>query len=332
MKVPSLSKKNNHVNAADNLSKNKYYIGVDLGGTRIKIGLVSDHRVIEKKMLSADPRGGLQNSLCAITAEINSLMQKPGTGELSGIGLGFPGLVDPVDKRILSTNKKYDDALEVDLQKWANDNWAVPFCVDNDARMAALGEWKSGAATDTDNFVSVTIGTGVGTAVVMEGKLLRGKHFQAGCLGGHFSLSYHGHACTCGNIGCLEAYASTWSIKERIVEDPGYSTSLLSGVASIDFENLFSAAKRGDALAIKIRQDCLDAWSTGIISLIHAYDPDVVILGGGAMNNHEDILPYVTQRVHEHAWTPWGKVALRPTMLLSNAGILGATYCVQYNL
>ncbi len=98
----------------------------------------------------------------------------------------------------------------------------------------------------------------------------------------------------------------------------------------IDFESLFIAAASGDQLAVDIRQDCLDAWSSGIITLIHAYDPEVVILGGGAMNNQKEILPYVTKRVHEHAWTPWGKVSIKPTMLLSNAGILGAVHSVRY--
>ncbi len=312
----------------------KFYIGVDLGGTRIKIGLVSGRTILEKRLVPAHSRSGLEQNLDAIRQAIDDMLNsgKYSKENFGGIGFGFPGLVDPVAKKILSTNKKYDDALEANLDEWVQKNWQVPFYIDNDARMAAVGEWKSGAATDTDNFVSVTLGTGVGTAVVMEGKLLRGKHFQAGCLGGHFSVNYRGRTCTCGNIGCLEAHAATWSIKEIIAGDPRYGKSILSAAPVIDFENLFSAARQNDDLALSVRDHCLDAWSAGIISLIHAYDPDVVVVGGGVMNNHSEILPYLTERVHQHAWTPWGKVAIRPTMLLSNAGILGAAYCVQYNL
>ena len=94
-------------------------------------------------------------------------------------------------------------------------NWNVDFFIDNDARLAAVGEWKYGAGKDTDNLVVMTIGTGIGTSVIMNGKLLRGKHFQAGCLGGHFSVKYNGSMCTCGNSGCVEAYASTWSFKRK---------------------------------------------------------------------------------------------------------------------
>ena len=312
----------------------KFYIGVDLGGTRIKIGLVSEDKVIEKRIVPASPHGGLDNNLNAIKVEINGLLRSNNchADDLAGIALGFPGLVNSVSKTILSTNNKYDDALGMDMEKWASDIWNVPFFIDNDARMAAVGEWKSGAAMDTDNFVSVTFGTGIGTAVMMEGKLLRGKHFQAGCLGGHFSVNFHGRECTCGNVGCLETYASTWAVRERIISDKRYKNSLLSSVPVIDFENLFMAAKLKDELATEVRNDCLDAWSTGIISLIHAYDPDVVVLGGGAMNNDAEILPYVTKRIHEHAWTPWGKVSIRPTTLLSNAGILGAAYCLRYKI
>ncbi len=170
----------------------KFYIGIDLGGTRIKIGLVRENELVAKKIIPANPSGGLKNSLGSITNEINTLLLSNGVEKklFDGIGLGFPGLVDTLSKRILSTNKEYHDALTVDLNKWVLDSWGVSFYIDNDARMAAVGEWKMGAAVDTDNFVSVTFGTGVGTAVVMDGKLLLGKHFQAGCLGGHLSVIY----------------------------------------------------------------------------------------------------------------------------------------------
>jgi glucokinase len=306
-------------------------IGIDLGGTRIKIGLVGDNKMIQSRIIAADSEG-LLNNLGPIGDEINSLIREFSEYNVAGIGLGFPGLVDPVSKRILSTNKKFDDAPRVDLSNWVKRNWNVPFCLDNDARMAALGEWKHGAAADTDNFVSITIGTGVGTAVMMEGKLLRGKHFQAGILGGHISVDYHGRNCTCGSVGCLEAYASTWSIKERIIQHPGYRESLLSSMKVLDFQTLFAVAKQRDALALEFRQDCLDAWTAGIVNLVHAYDPDAVVIGGGVMNNHEEILPYVSEKVNRLAWTPWGNVDIRRSTLLGDAGTFGAAHAVALQL
>jgi glucokinase len=313
---------------------NKYFIGIDLGGTRVKIGLVADEKIIAKVIVPAQSVNGLAASLPFITKHINQLVKGKdlSLSDLGGVALGFPGLVDPFEKKILSTNAKYDDALAINLEDWVKKQWGVPFFLDNDARMAAVGEWKFGAGRDTDNLVVITLGTGIGTSAIIEGKLLRGKHFQAGCLGGHFSVQYNGRQCNCGNIGCVEAYAATWSIKERIMEESSYMQSSLSSAAVIDFETLLLAADSGDALAIHIQQDCLDIWAAGIVNLIHAYDPEVVVIGGGVMNKREKILPYLTEQIHKHAWCPWGKVALRATELLSDAGILGAVYCLQHQV
>lgn len=311
---------------------NDYFIGIDLGGTRVKIGLTTSNSIVSNVVVPAQSGSGLAASLPFITSEINRLLQhnQIPASAVRGVGMGFPGLVDPYRKKILSTNAKYDDALAISLESWVTEQWNVPFFIDNDARMAAVGEWKFGAGKDTDNLVAMTIGTGIGTAAIVEGKLLRGKHFQAGCLGGHFSVQYNGRACTCGNAGCMEAYAATWSIRERIQEDTGYPGSSMYAAPVADFELLFAAADGGDALALRLLQECLDIWAAGIVNLIHAYDPEVVVVGGGVMNNPDKVLPYITERVHRHAWCPWGKVVLRPTNLLSDAGILGAVYCLQH--
>ena len=295
-----------------------YYIGIDLGGTQVKIGLVTAGEVIARKIIPANAAGGLQESFAVIEKEIDSLLQEYHLtrATLGGIGLAFPGLVDPSAQRILSTNKKYDDALVVDVPGWVRQHWDVPFFIDNDARMATVGEWKYGAGRDTNDLVVMTIGTGIGTSAIIEGKLLRGRHFQAGCLGGHISVQYEGRECTCGNKGCLEAYGSTWSLEGRVK----------------DFETLFAMVEEGDESAIRIQRDCFDVWSAGIVNLIHAYDPEVVVLGGGVMAQAGKILPYLTEKVHRHAWTPWGKVQLRATQLHSDAGIAGVVHCLQFNI
>ena len=310
------------------------YIGIDLGGTRVKIGLVQDDTIISKVVMPALSASGLAVSLPVIAKHINQLLYGNGiTADcLRGISLGFPGLVDPFQKKVLSTNAKYDDAFSVDLESWVKEQWNVPFFIDNDARMAAVGEWKFGAGKDTDNLVVMTIGTGIGTSVILEGKLLRGKHFQAGCLGGHISVQYNGRQCSCGNIGCVEAHAATWSIKQRIKEDKNYLQSTLSAKPVLDFEALFAAAEDEDALAFTVQQECLDIWSAAVVNLVHAYDPEVVVIGGGVMNKKEKVLPHITEQVHKHAWCPWGTVAIRSTELLSNAGILGAAYCLQHTV
>lgn len=283
----------------------KYYAGIDLGGTRVKIGLVEEGVVVAKKVIPARPAGGLATGLLEVGDEIDALLQTM-DGKLAGVGLAFPGLVNPVEKKILSTNKAYADAQTFNLESWARQRWDVPFCIDNDARMATVGEWKYGAGRDTDNLVVMTIGTGIGTSAIIEGKLLRGVHFQAGILGGHFSIQYNGRPCNCGNIGCVEAYGSTWCLDAMVKESPAYGSSLLSRTASIDMAAVFDAAAKGDTLAVQTRQVCLDSWSAGIISLIHAYDPEVVVVGGGVMNRSDEVLPYVREKVLPHVWCPWG--------------------------
>lgn len=307
-----------------------YSIGIDLGGTCVKIGVVENAQVIAKKLLPAHSENGLRANLPHIKAEIATLFDEasiPFTS-LNGIGLAFPGIVNPKTKRILSTNKKYDDALDIDIEAWVKENWGVPFFLDNDARMATVGEWKYGAGKDTDNLVVMTIGTGIGTSAIIEGKLLRGKHFQAGCLGGHFTIHYNGRECTCGNLGCVEAYGSTWSLKE-IISEAGKKENNAMAEDIVDFASLFKLCKRGDLPALRLQQEYLDVWTAGIINLIHAYDPEVVVLGGGVLNSQEDIIPYITEKVQKYAWCPWGKVQIRPTQLLSDAGILGVVYCLH---
>jgi len=312
----------------------KHAIGIDLGGTRIKIGLVAGNKIIEKKIIEADSANGLAARLPSIKNEIDRLIQANDViaSSLQGIGLAFPGIVNPGTKKILSTNEKYDDAPGLDMEAWVSENWNTSFFIDNDARMAAVGEWKYGAGKDTNNLVIMTIGTGIGTSAIIEGKLLRGKHFQAGCLGGHFSIQLNGKKCSCGNLGCVEAYGSSWSLPETVTSDQGYANSLLALAQTIDFSVLFEAARKEDALAIQVKNSYMDVWATGIVNLIHAYDPEVVVLGGGVLNSQQDIIPYISKKVKENAWCPWGDVQIRATQLLSNAGILGVVHCLQYDV
>lgn len=308
-----------------------FTIGIDLGGTRIKIGLVRNGTVIDRKIIPAHADHGLQRCLPQLRSEIETLLQANSIQrhELAGVGLAFPGLVNSRTKKILSTNKKYDDAPGISLEQWVREQWGLPFYIDNDARMAAVGEWKYGAAKDTDNLVVITIGTGIGTSAIIEGRLLHGKHFQAGCLGGHFTFKHNGRKCSCGNVGCVEAYGAGWSLPEMARTAPGFQQSLLRNAAPLDFMALFNAAAHQDPLAIEIRDSCLEAWVSAIVNLIHAYDPEVVVLGGGVMNNAPAIMPSLTALVTTRAWCPWGTVDLRASQLLNDAGILGVVHCLQ---
>jgi len=311
---------------------NQFTIGIDLGGTRIKLGLLENDTILEKRIFDAESAKGVQANLPKIEMVINDLLEKHQitSDKLQGIGLSFPGLVDPVSKKIVSTNKKYDDGPQLDLEAWVKQKWNTTFYIENDARMAAVGEWKFGAGRGSNDVVGVTIGTGIGTSAIIEGRLLRGKHFQAGCLGGHFTVQYNGKTCTCGNIGCVEAQASTWNISDMVKTDPEFSKSSLATQSHIDFYTVFTASRKNDTLATRIKYECMNIWSAGIINLIHAYDPEIVVLGGGILNSKEEIIPYIQQRVAQYAWCPWGKVQIKASELMDDAAILGVTYCLSH--
>lgn len=305
-----------------------FYLGIDLGGTRIKIGIVQAGKVKATTVLNAAAENGLAGTLQQLVPQLHHFIGHSGfsMSKLGGIGLAFPGLVNPYSRKIISTNKKYDDAPQLDLIAWAATHFNVPFYIENDARMAAVGEWKFGAGRGCNDLVAITIGTGIGTAAIIEGRLLRGKHFQAGCLGGHLTIDYKGRTCTCGNAGCLEAHAATWSLKELALAHPDFQKSSLYQAAKIDFETLFAAAKTGDLLALELKQHCIESWAAGIVNLIHAYDPERVIVGGGVSRSAPLFLNDVAARVNRHAWCPWGKVELLPSTLIEEAALLGLAY------
>jgi glucokinase len=241
------------------------------------------------------------------------------------VALSFPGIVDPSTARVLSTPRgKYADAGRLDLAHWFGTEFGLPLRVENDARMALLGERFAGAARGFDDVVMVTLGTGVGAAAMMGGRLVRGKHFQGGCLGGHLPVVWNGRRCICGNVGCIEAEASTWALPEICASWPRFGESALAREPQIDFETLFRCSRAGDPAAIEIRERCLGIWAAGIVGLIHAYDPEAVVLGGAVMRRADDILPSLRGHVHAHAWTPWGEVDIRAAALGSDAGLLGA--------
>lgn len=305
-----------------------YTIAIDLGGTIIKIGLLREGKILDCIQMESHLSLGLLPNLPRIKKEIELLRTEWGIDLscLNGIGMAFPGLVNPGNNTVISTNEKYDDAQKIDLGKWVDDNWQVPFYMDNDARLAVVGEWYQGAAGGKNNVVMMTIGTGIGTGVIIDGKVLYGEHFQAGSLGGHFVVDYKGRRCSCGNKGCVEAQASSFFLPRIIREHASLSESFKQKADMLDFKEIFTLAQKGNVDAMIIRNECMDVWSAAIITYIHAYDPEIVVMGGGIMNSRNIILPYISERVNRYAWCPSGKVTIVSSQLEDNAALLGLEY------
>lgn len=305
-----------------------YGIAIDLGGTVVKIGLVGRGKILARIGLDSQRSLGLGPNLPRIREGIETLLRQEGipASRLEGMGLAFPGLVDPENNRIISTNEKYDDACTLDLPRWAKEHWNVPLYMDNDARLAVLGEWVYGSAKGKNNVVMMTIGTGIGTGVILDGRLVYGKHFQAGSLGGHFTLDYHGRKCSCGNRGCVEALASSFFLPRILREHPHLSDAFKKRAATLDFKQIFHLASAGDREALLVRNECMDVWSAAVITYIHAYDPEIVLLGGGIMKSGKIILPYIREKVEQYAWCPTEKVKISCSRLSGQAALWGLAY------
>ncbi len=306
-------------------------LAVDLGGSHATCALVSGREVLASEDVRLDRRAGLASALRLLVDPLRALRDRipPGMGPCKGIGFSFCGLVDSARSRILATNEKYDDAPRIDLVEWARGELGLPLKLENDARTALLGERHAGAAEGFDDIVMMTFGTGIGGAAMIEGRLLRGKHFQAGCLGGHLEVDYRGRTCSCGNVGCVEAEASTWSLPQICAAHPLFPGSHLAVLPNVGFEDLFRLAAAGDRCAAAVRDSCIRVWSAGAVTLIHAYDPEVLVLGGGVMTAADQILPPMREYVKRHAWTPWGNVEIRPAALGNRASLLGAIPLVE---
>lgn len=306
------------------------YAGVDLGGTSIKIGLVEADQLRTHTEIDAQAHLPMQAVLPRIAAAVEALRQQhtPDTA-LGGIGLSFPGIVDNQRCKILSGYVKYPGAADADLAGWARDTWNIPLALENDARAALVAEWQFGAARGHAHVVMMTLGTGVGSGVLMDGKLLRGAHHLAGNLGGHMIINFHGADCNCGSRGCVETEGSTWVLPIKYGQDPRLADSLLAGAQALDFRAVFDAATREDALAIEIRNACLEAWAAGAINLIHAFDPEVLIIGGGIMRSGDQILSFIQDRIDTYTWLPPGTVSVRPAQLAQDAGVMGMAYLAQ---
>ncbi len=306
--------------------RTKPILACDVGGTRIKLGLVRGARLMSQSEIAAAPENGLAAALKRIAGAVPALCRRAGVEQkkLAGFGLSFPGIIAPRTEKILSTPAgKFDDAKRLNVPGLVKKTLGVPVRICNDANAALAGEWHFGAARGSRSAVMLTLGTGIGSAAIIDGVPLRGQHGQAGCLGGHLTANLAGSICPCGNIGCAETEASTWALPIQAHAHPGFAASRLAREKVLDYAAVFRAATRGDRLAVELRDRSLRVWAVALVNLIHAYDPEVAVIGGGIMRSGDIILPALRRYVSKHAWTPWGGVKIKPAALGNHAGIFG---------
>jgi glucokinase len=290
----------------------------------MKIGIVRDGKIVAQTTEPANSKAGLGPQLPVLKAAWMLLLRENDLclSECKGASISFPSLVDTTTGKVLAEYGKFADAPGLDLRAWARQELSLPLAIENDARMALIGEWRWGTGKGCDNLAMITLGTGLGTCAIIEGKVLRGKHGQAGVLCGHLTVNHNGRKCTCGNIGCAEAEAST-SVLARIPTPSGKT------VPGLDYRRVFELAAQGDADAIFLQNHSLKVWGALAVNLIHAYDPEMLILGGGIMGSADLVLPAIRSYVSQTAHTPWGKVNVVASALGDQAGMIAAEWLLQ---
>lgn len=300
-------------------------LAVDLGGSHAACALVEDKSIVAREEFTF----GDGVALGTILPDIAEVLRRLDSQHLAqGVGFGFCGLVDARNTRVSSTNGKFVDAVDLDLRTWATSELNLTLRLENDARMALLGECSAGAAQGETDVVMFTLGTGIGGVAMMDGRPLQGKHGQAGVLGGHVPVKFNGRVCTCGAIGCAESEASGWSLSLVCAEWPGFETSALQPL-EINFENVFACAKAGDRVAEEVQRHCLQVWGATAVAAVHAFDPDVLLYGGGVMKSGDVVIPFIQDYVNRYAWTPWGKPTVRAARLGNDAALLGVVPLFQ---
>ncbi|MEM8783786.1 MAG: ROK family protein [Planctomycetota bacterium] len=303
-------------------------LAADIGGTSIKLGVVEAGRVSARGRIEVVDRATLRPLLPALVHAWRDLLGRPVDPERDRAAVAFPGIVDAAGTEVLSVNGKFLDAPEINWSAWAQDALRLPVLLENDARAACLGEWRCGAGRGCDDMAMMTLGTGIGTSAIVQGRPIRGGHGQAGVLGGHLTIDLHGGPCSCGNVGCAEAVASTDRLREHLAEAQRDTDTKPSSLdpETASYLEVVRAAQAGDGAAAHVMRQSVRAWGITAVNLIHAYDASRLVIGGGVARAGSAVIDGIRDHVHRHAWTPWGTVDVRPGELGDDAALLGLPF------
>ena len=293
-------------------------LGFDIGGTKIAAGLVDTSGGVESFLVEPTHAArGPQQGLERLFALGRRALAESGVdaGDVGGVGIGCGGPLD-ADRGLLLSPLHLPGWDEVPIVAMAEEAFELPVTLENDATAAAAGEHRYGAGRGTRNMVYLTISTGVGGGVILDGHPYRGAAGNAAELG-HVTVDWRGRECRgCGRRGCLEAYASGTSIAER-AREAGLDLERASDVAA--------AAGAGDGVAQAVWAESVAARGCGVISIVNAFEPEVVVLGGGVSRVGEQLIAPVRERVRAEAMTDAGRATdVVAAALGDHVGVVGA--------
>ena len=307
------------------------YIGIDLGGTGIKAGVVDEQgNILIKDSCPTDPERGYEAVIHDMAMLAIDTVKKGGydMGDVKAIGIGLPGIMDQRTGRVpFCTNLAWHDVpLVEEMAKYTD----VPVFADNDATVAGLAESVAGISAGTKDSVFVTLGTGVGGGVIINGKVFSGSHGIASEIG-HMVVVVDGEMCSCGMRGCWERYASATALiregRKLCQEKP--DTALLKAVngdpAAITAKHVIDLAKAGDPDCVYLFDRYTYYLCLGLRNLINLYDPEILVLGGGVSHAGDFLLDAVRAKLPGMVFfktMPYARVEL--AKLTNDAGIIGA--------
>lgn len=308
-----------------------WWLGVDIGGTRTKLGVVTDSGEVEASRVEDTGR----MSFGAIWELLLGYAAAQGAGDpsggLAGIGVAAPGIVDPM----VGVRNLPGKVLGIEgfpLRARLEERFGVPVRCVNDGAAAALAEWRFGVAQGHQDVVGLTIGTGVGAGIIVGGRLLASRNLGAGISFGHATIEVGGRTCLCGNVGCVETRVAASAIVGRLRDyvarkvPSSITTRYEQDPGAITFETLVEGVRAGDRVALEVMADFRRDLGATIVTAIHAYDPELVVLAGGPLAAADLFLPEVQAYVDRYAFR-FPKDRIVPIVRAQrsdHAGVLGA--------
>jgi len=311
------------------MNQKNFFVGVDLGGTFIKFGLVSsDGQIVEEHQIPTQIQDDIPQVLDRIAEQVR-VFQK--SHVIQGIGIGVAGLVNP-ENGVLFEAPNLQGWINVPVADELQKRTGFSIAVENDANVAALGEYAYGAGKGHPNMMMVTLGTGVGGGLILNGKLYQGAGGTAGEFG-HMSLQKDGPVCGCGRRGCVEAFVGTKGILNRVQEK--LERGLTSTLNKIDSsaltpKDISEAALKGDDVAVSVFREVGEYLGMGFGNVANLLNLSRIVVGGGVAQAGDLILESARSRMKEVAMTTSGKmIDVVPAILGNKAGILGAARLVM---
>jgi len=311
-----------------------YKLGIDLGGTNIVASVVDDNYKIlstaKRKTNCPRPAEEIMDDLAAVALEAiaEAGLEK---SDIDAAGIGSPGAIDPVNGIVCYANNL--GFINVPVSAMLKERTGIDFYIENDANAAAYGEFLAGAGKGTKNFIMITLGTGVGGGVIIDGKIYSGSNY-AGAELGHTVIAVDGEMCTCGRQGCWEAYASATALirqtKQAMIKYPETVMWKLTGndINAVSGRTAFDAMREGDAVGKMVVDKYVEYIAVGIANNINIFQPEIICIGGGISKEGELLIKPVKEIVkgENYARNIDKKAEIKTAQLGNDAGIIGAAY------